>query len=187
MSTSRKKTWYGCRLYDTLYAIWYNSHDLNNVKKLQTEAFNFTKSNTPSWVFFPNFRLCKWYLIAPSITYYFCFNLTTKNEKDCQFLSTTIIKEEESIQVTKKLIFQLTICLLSAFLCYNDFLGDHTQTEQYLVLNYRYFHQVEVLQYRNPHDSFHSWLVHHILDRNKTCINKQTEQQNTFKVTSKMS
>ena len=36
--------------------------------KLLVEAWNFTKSNTPSWMFF-TFKLNKWYQIAQSITF----------------------------------------------------------------------------------------------------------------------
>ena len=32
-------------------------------------AFNFTKSNTPQWVFFTFFKLYKWYQIAQNITH----------------------------------------------------------------------------------------------------------------------
>ena len=59
--------------------IWYHLYDKNNVKnthrgvwflvKLQASACNFTKSNTPPWVFFTFSKLCKWYEIAQSITY----------------------------------------------------------------------------------------------------------------------
>ena len=38
--------------------------------KLQVEACNFTKINTPPWVFFMLFKLYKWYQIAQRITYY---------------------------------------------------------------------------------------------------------------------
>ena len=58
--------------------IWYTLHNLKNVKnthggvillvKLQAEASNFAKSNTPPSVFFTFFKLCKWYQIAQSIT-----------------------------------------------------------------------------------------------------------------------
>ena len=37
--------------------------------KLQTSACNFTKINTPPWVFFTFFNLYKWYQIAQSTTY----------------------------------------------------------------------------------------------------------------------
>ena len=62
-------------------AIWYHLYNLNNVKnthggllllvksKSLLRACNFTKSNTPPWVFFTFFKLYKWYQIAPSITY----------------------------------------------------------------------------------------------------------------------
>ena len=49
---------------------WYHSYNLKNVKntpgvlllvKLQAVACNFTKSNTPPWVFFTFFKLCTWY------------------------------------------------------------------------------------------------------------------------------
>ena len=60
-----------------LCAIWYNLHNLKNVKnthggvlllvklvlllgKLQAESCNFTKSNTPPWAFFMFFKLHKW-------------------------------------------------------------------------------------------------------------------------------
>ena len=36
--------------------------------KVHPEACNFTKSNTPSWVFFTFFKLYKWYQIAQFIT-----------------------------------------------------------------------------------------------------------------------
>ena len=69
--------------------IWYDLRNLKNVKnthggvspfvKLQATksntpsntllACNFTKSNTPSWVFFMFFKLYKWYQIAQNITY----------------------------------------------------------------------------------------------------------------------
>ena len=58
-------------LYGTCYmsrAIWYHLFNLKHVKithggvlllvKLQAEAFNFTESNTPPWVFF---TFCKLY------------------------------------------------------------------------------------------------------------------------------
>ena len=59
-------------------AIWYELHNLKNVKnthgrvlllvKLQVEACNFTKSNAPPWVFFMFFKLHKWYQITQRIT-----------------------------------------------------------------------------------------------------------------------
>ena len=41
--------------------------------KLQASACNFNKSNTPPWVFFTFFKLCKWYQIAQRITYFLNF------------------------------------------------------------------------------------------------------------------
>ena len=37
--------------------------------KLQVEACNFTKINTPPWVLFTFFKLYKWYQIAQRTTY----------------------------------------------------------------------------------------------------------------------
>ena len=37
--------------------------------KLQAEACNFTRSNTPPWVFFTLFKLYEWYQIEQRITY----------------------------------------------------------------------------------------------------------------------
>ena len=39
---------------------------------LQLKPCNFTKSNTPPWVFFTFFKLYKWYQIAQNITYIWC-------------------------------------------------------------------------------------------------------------------
>ena len=36
--------------------------------KLQALACNFTKNNTPPWMFFTFFKSCKWYQTAQSIT-----------------------------------------------------------------------------------------------------------------------
>ena len=36
--------------------------------KLQAEVCNFTKSDTPPWVFFMFFKLCKWYQIVQRTT-----------------------------------------------------------------------------------------------------------------------
>ena len=59
---------------ETLCAIWYHLYNLENVKnihggvsllvKLEASACNFTKCNTPPWVFFTFLKLCKWYQIA---------------------------------------------------------------------------------------------------------------------------
>ena len=37
--------------------------------KLQAASYNFTKSNTPPWVFFTFLKLYKWYQIAQNITF----------------------------------------------------------------------------------------------------------------------
>ena len=60
-------------------AIWYHLYNLKNAKnalggmlilvKLQASASNFTKINTPPWVFFPFFKLYKWYQTAQRTTY----------------------------------------------------------------------------------------------------------------------
>ena len=49
----------------------------NLVPFVQAKACNFTKVNTPPWVFFSFFKLYEWYEIAQRTTYYFC---------DCRFL-----------------------------------------------------------------------------------------------------
>ena len=59
--------WCVGRLYVVLCAIWYHSNNLKNVKnthgtvllivKLQALACNFTKNDTPPWVFFTFFKL----------------------------------------------------------------------------------------------------------------------------------
>ena len=61
------------------YAIWYHLYNLKNVKntnggllilvKLQASACNFSKINTPPWVFFTFFKLYKLYQIVQRITH----------------------------------------------------------------------------------------------------------------------
>ena len=52
--------------------IWYHLYNLKNVKNTHEGvlllACNFTKSNTPPWVFFTFFKLYKWYQITQRIT-----------------------------------------------------------------------------------------------------------------------
>ena len=43
--------------------------------KLQSSACNFTKINTPPWVFFTFFKLYEWYQIAQSTTSYWVSHL----------------------------------------------------------------------------------------------------------------
>ena len=67
------------KVYGVRCAIWYHLYNLKHVKnthegvlilvKLQAEACNFTKINTPPWAFFTFFKLYKWYQIAQRITY----------------------------------------------------------------------------------------------------------------------
>ena len=61
-----------------LCSIWYHLCNLKNVEnthggmlfsvKLQPSAWNFTKSNTPPWVFLTIFKLYKWYQITQSVS-----------------------------------------------------------------------------------------------------------------------
>ena len=65
--------------------IWHHMYNLKDVKnthghvfslvKLKASACNFTKSNTPTWVFFTIFKLYKWYQIVPSVS----LNLKTEH------------------------------------------------------------------------------------------------------------
>ena len=41
--------------------------NLKNVKNTHRGTCNFTKSSTPPWMFFPSFKLYKWYKIAKCI------------------------------------------------------------------------------------------------------------------------
>ena len=62
-----------------LCSIWYHLYNLKDMKnthggvllliKMQALACNFTKSNTPPWMFFAFFKLYSWYEIVESITY----------------------------------------------------------------------------------------------------------------------
>ena len=65
--------------YGMLCVIWYHQGNSKNVKntygrvlllvKSQVPACNFTKSNTPPWLFLIFFKLHKQYQIAQSVTY----------------------------------------------------------------------------------------------------------------------
>ena len=68
-------------------------HNLNNTKnthkgvillvKLQVEAYNCTKSNSPPWMFFTFLKLYKWYQIIQSITYVASQSITVRKYQDC--------------------------------------------------------------------------------------------------------
>ena len=68
-----------------LCAIRYHLYNLKNVKnthggmlllvKLQAEVCNFTKGNTPPWVFFKFFKFYKWYQIAQHTTLTNCYKV----------------------------------------------------------------------------------------------------------------
>ena len=57
--------------YMMCWAIWCHLYISKNVKNIHggVKACNFTKSNTPPWVFFTFFNLYKWYQIAQRISY----------------------------------------------------------------------------------------------------------------------
>ena len=75
-----KKTVQNFRICDALSGL-VDLYNLKNVKnthggllilvKLRASACNFTKINTPPWVFFTFFKLYKWYQIAQRTTYAF--------------------------------------------------------------------------------------------------------------------
>ena len=75
-------------------ATWYHLYNLKSVKnthggvlplvKLHASANNFAKSNTPPWVFFTFFKLCKWYQIVQWITIVLIHVLTSRS---CNFLT----------------------------------------------------------------------------------------------------
>ena len=59
--------------YVILCAIWYHFCNLKNLKNTDGGvlllAFNFTKSNTPPWVFLTFSQLYKWYQSAHSVSF----------------------------------------------------------------------------------------------------------------------
>ena len=55
-----------------------SKHDFNNME-YDAEAYNFTQSITPPWVFFTFFKLHKCYQMAQSITYVQSFSIKPKN------------------------------------------------------------------------------------------------------------
>ena len=62
-----------CDAFVMRCGIWYHLYNLENVKNLYGGvlilAYNFTKINTPPWVFLTFFKWYKWQQIAQRITY----------------------------------------------------------------------------------------------------------------------
>ena len=94
--------------------IWYQLYNLKNVKnthggvllliKLQAEACNFTKSNTPPWVFFAFFELYEWYQIAQSTTVFYQLVLFDLTFDIC-------IIEEATSYIVKIILLYSSSCL----------------------------------------------------------------------------
>ena len=64
---------------------------------------NFLKSNTPSWVFFTIFKLCKWYQIVQRMIFFYIL----------------------SLEVTRRVDFKITPFYLTAkgqYFQFNDFM-----------------------------------------------------------------
>ena len=88
-------------------AVWYYSYNLKNVKnthggvlllaKLQDLACNFTKRNTPPWMFFTFFKLCKWYQIAQPTTF-IRDHYGMEKKSSLQLLETHAYHENHNIQ-----------------------------------------------------------------------------------------
>ena len=58
----------------TIWRHFYNLKQVENTRggvllKVELQA-KFTKSNTPSWVFFTLFKLYRWYLIMQRVSYF---------------------------------------------------------------------------------------------------------------------
>ena len=64
--------------------------------KLQASACNFTRSNTPIWVFFTFLKLYKWYQIAHNITFQFAnfSNLFYANDFFLYLLKTENVRDQ---------------------------------------------------------------------------------------------
>ena len=52
------------------YSICHKEDIYRLLERLTSKACNFTKINTPPWVFFAFLKLCKWYQIAQRTTYF---------------------------------------------------------------------------------------------------------------------
>ena len=63
--------------------------DLVPCAKSLAKACNFTKSNTPPWVFFTFFKLYEWYQIAQSTTYLVHYDALLQNATAISLQNTT--------------------------------------------------------------------------------------------------
>ena len=71
-------------------AIWYH----------EAEACNFTKRNTPPWVFFTFFKWYKWYQFAQCITLYTFFR---------KYLKYVVMKNQTYFAIIRKHTFRLLL------------------------------------------------------------------------------
>ena len=76
--------------------------------KLQASAYNFTKINTPPWVFFMLFKLYQWYQIAQHTTYFNKWKLSQKYKT--VFSLKTAVCEDMILIKTYSKIFTLNSC-----------------------------------------------------------------------------
>ena len=128
--------WIFKKLYVMRCAIWYYLYNFKNMKnsrrwvllleKLQALACNFTKSNTPPWLFFMFLKLYKWYQIAQHISYvpsmsshcvYIRSTLTvipTENIVPYQFYNTMTPYLYSALIINKSKIFLIFGCLQSS-------------------------------------------------------------------------
>ena len=84
-----KRLRYMCRIYLMLCPICYHLYHLKNVTNTIEECYlacNFTKSNTPPWVFLTFFKLYKWYQIAQSLMVKFDWKNTRETLVNPYFL-----------------------------------------------------------------------------------------------------
>ena len=68
--------------------------------KLQTEACNFTKSNTPPWVFFTSFKLYEWYQEPNRATHHMSIEVLI-----CYFYYPFVTGKQPSSIFVKKTVF----------------------------------------------------------------------------------
>ena len=85
LSNRKSYLWCVCTIWDYLC----NFKNVKNIHggvlilvKLQASSCNFSKINTPPWVFFTFFKLHKWYQIAQRI--FNNYSVTAVNKSSCQ-------------------------------------------------------------------------------------------------------
>ena len=112
----QKSLWFYWRFWK-----WSPSRNNGSVLSRIISACNFTKINTPPWMFFTVFKLCKWYQVAQRITIFEEVMLYTLKDKIWIFnLHHFTVIHRFNLYINLKCVYFYKICIFSNFGCKQD-------------------------------------------------------------------